>query len=63
MIARLLILVGTVIAISIGQTIFDLLFTGWVANHLEQSWALLPRNRERSDAAARMIFDKDNQDG
>ena len=26
-------------------------------------WALLPRNRESSDAAARMIFDKDNQDG
>jgi hypothetical protein len=36
-----------VILIAIAHTSFDLLFTGWVAQHLEASWQSLPRNLSR----------------
>jgi hypothetical protein len=44
---RLTTLFGAVIITSIVQTAFDLIFTGWVAANVEDSWSNLPRDLSR----------------
>ena len=40
---RIGVLLGGTIAIALVQTVFDLIFTGWVAENIEESWYSLPR--------------------
>jgi sensor histidine kinase YesM len=49
---RATVLVIAVIIVSILQTAFDYLFTGWVAQHFEQSWQKLPYTLSRSYGSA-----------
>ena len=49
---RALVLIATVIATAIANTLFDLLFQGLVAHHLEAAWASLPRDIERAYPSA-----------
>lgn len=49
--ARALILVAAVIFTAVFNRIFDILWTGWVAENLESSWASLPQTIERSYGA------------
>jgi signal transduction histidine kinase len=42
----------TLIACALSQTIFDYLWTGWVAQHLNAAWRSLPRDLSRSYGAA-----------
>jgi len=44
---RLAVLGAAVILASIAQTAFDLIYTGWVAQHLERSWYSIPRDLSR----------------
>ena len=45
---RLLMLAAALMALSAFQTLFDLLFMGWVANNLEASWQSIPRDVDRA---------------
>jgi signal transduction histidine kinase len=49
---RALVLIATVIATAIANTVFDLIFQGFVANHLEDAWASLPRDIGRAYPSA-----------
>ena len=49
---RALVLIATVIATAIANTIFDLVFQGWVANHLHSAWSTLPRDLGRAYPSA-----------
>lgn len=40
---RVAVLLGGTIGIALVQTIFDLVFTGWVAENIQESWNALPR--------------------
>jgi hypothetical protein len=46
--ARILVLVAAVIFTGVANRIFDILWTGWVAENLQASWYDLPRTIERS---------------
>ncbi|WP_019832732.1 sensor histidine kinase [Sphingomonas sp. PR090111-T3T-6A] len=48
---RVPLLVGAVLVIAIIQSIFDLLFTAWVAHNLEAHWEALPRDLARGYGA------------
>jgi hypothetical protein len=48
---RAAVLLSAAAAVSIAQTVFDLLFTGWVAENLQSAWSTLPRDLERGYAA------------
>ena len=50
--ARILILALTVAAIAIGHAVFDLLYTVWIAENFQASWAALPHNISRGYSAA-----------
>ena len=55
--ARALLLISGVIFAAVANTVFDLLYTGWVANNLEASWSSLPRDMERGyDVALKYIL-------
>lgn len=55
--ARLLILVAAVIFTAVGNRIFDILWSGWVAENLASSWYGLPRTIERNyDATLKYIL-------
>ena len=41
---RVAALLGGTIAIALAQTMFDLIFTGWVAENIQESWYNLPRD-------------------
>jgi signal transduction histidine kinase len=49
---RALVLIATVIGTAIANTIFDLIFQGWVANHLQSAWSTLPRDLGRAYPSA-----------
>ena len=49
---RLAVLLAAVGAVAITQTLFDIVYTGWVAKNLQASWEALPRNIERGYSAA-----------
>jgi signal transduction histidine kinase len=49
---RALVLIATVIGTAIANTIFDLFFQGWVANHLHSAWSMLPRDLGRAYPSA-----------
>ena len=49
---RILILVATVIVTAVANTVFDLIFQGWVANHLQSAWSTLPRDLGRAYPSA-----------
>ncbi len=53
---RAIALAGGVAFVAITQTAFDLLYTGWIAHHLENAWATLPRNLSRGYVAAFNYF-------
>ena len=40
---RIAVLLGGTIGIALVQTMFDLIFTGWVAENIQESWNSLPR--------------------
>jgi signal transduction histidine kinase len=48
---RLAILGLGVAGVAIAQTAFDLLYTGWIARHLDSAWRDLPRNLSRGYVA------------
>ena len=50
--ARALILVGTVMATAIMNVIFDLLFQGFIADHVEAAWRSLPTDLSRTYPSA-----------
>lgn len=50
--ARLLILLPAVGLFAVGHAVFDILYTGWIAETLQESWATLPRNISRAYSAA-----------
>lgn len=50
--SRVIALGATVVVIAVFQSMFDLLFTAWIADNLDSSWAVLPRNMTRAYAAA-----------
>jgi type II secretory pathway pseudopilin PulG len=55
--ARALILVAAVIFTAVFNRIFDILWTGWVTQNLEASWAAMPQTIERSyDATLKYIL-------
>src|SRR3546814_9720147 len=47
--ARVLILVATVFTAAVSNTLFDLVYTDWVAANVESSWNNLQRTLERSE--------------
>jgi hypothetical protein len=49
---RSLVLVTTVIATAIGNVVFDLLFQGFVANHVQATWQSLPTDLGRAYPSA-----------
>jgi hypothetical protein len=49
---RALVLIATVIGTAIANTVFDLIFQGWVANNLKSSWASLPTDLGRAYPSA-----------
>jgi LytS/YehU family sensor histidine kinase len=49
---RILVLLGTVFAAAVSNTIFDLVFTDWVAENVESSWNNLQRTLERGYPSA-----------
>ena len=49
---RLAVLLAAVAVVAIGNTLFDLIYTGWVAKNLEASWEALPRTIERGYGSA-----------
>jgi hypothetical protein len=49
---RLAVLLAAVATIAIFNTLFDLVWTGWVAKNLDASWEALPRTVERGYASA-----------
>ena len=49
--ARIVLLGGAVVLTAVTQAAFDLLFTAWVANHLEASWATMPTDLRRGYGA------------
>ena len=50
--ARLLVLLPAVALLAIGNAAFDILYTAWIADNLQASWAALPRNIARGYSAA-----------
>ncbi|MGH6923750.1 MAG: sensor histidine kinase [Propylenella sp.] len=50
--ARVLILVATVFAVAVSNTLFDLAYTDWVAANVESSWSNLQRTLERGYPSA-----------
>lgn len=51
--SRLAILAAAVVLVSTLQTTFDLLYTGWIAQNVNESWSSIPRDLSR---AYRTIF-------
>ena len=49
---RGVVLAAGVLVVAVAQTAFDLLYTGWIAHHLEGAWRDLPRNLSRGYVAA-----------
>jgi len=49
---RALVLIATVIGTAIANTIFDLFFQAWIADHVEPSWSALPRDLGRAYPSA-----------
>jgi signal transduction histidine kinase len=49
---RALLLIATVIGTAISNTMFDLLFQGLIANHVEPAWTTLPRDLGRAYVSA-----------
>lgn len=49
---RAIILGCSVVGVAVAQTAFDLLYTGWIAHHLESAWRDLPRSLSRGYVAA-----------
>src|SRR3546814_16241102 len=50
--ARVLILVATVFTAAVSNTLFDLVYTDWVAANVESSWNNLQRTLERGYPSA-----------
>ena len=48
---RLVLIGATTLAVSVAQTLFDLLFTAWVAHNLRASWAAVPIDLARASGA------------